>query len=84
MSVCSLFKDLPAHSPQQCSSDTCQNSYSHFVCYFDWQSGLGQHLCGFLRSDSMITTCMFRTLKVALYFGILSPTGPLLFSGYRW
>lgn len=36
------------------------------MCYFDWQCGLGQHLCGLLRSDSMITTCMFSTLKVAV------------------
>lgn len=36
------------------------------LCVFDRQRGLGQYLCVLLRSDSMITTRMFGTLKVAV------------------
>lgn len=59
-----LCRNLP--QPQQNSSDTCQLiNNSHSVCCFGWHCGLGQHLCGSLRFDSMKRTCMFSKLEVA-------------------
>lgn len=66
-------------------SDTCQlNNYLPFVCYFDQQRELGQHLCGLLRCDSMIATCMFGTLKVAVSLAKSFCPLSAFFSGYRW
>lgn len=42
--------------------------------------GLGQHLCGLPRFDSMITTCMFSTTQGSCFFGkVILYTISLLF-----
>lgn len=61
-----LFKDMPA-APSSASVTPVSRMIIPTLCAtLICNVGLGQHLCGLLRSDSMITTCMFSTLKVAV------------------